>query len=342
MKVAMYYNNNDVRVEEMPAPKISENEMLVKIIASGICGSDVMEWYRIKKAPRVLGHEIAGIITEAGKKVKKFKKGDRVFVSHHIPCYKCEYCKIGHHTLCELLRTTNFDPGGFAEYVRVPEINIKCKGVYVIPDKMSYEDATFIEPLACVVRGQRAANVKKGNTVVIIGSGISGLLNIMLAKAKGAKKIIATDINENRLQMAKKIGADVVIDAKENVPELIRKNNNNKLANRVIISAGSPQAFVQGVKCVEKAGWILFFAPPEPGIEIPFPLFDLWNKDVTMVSTYAGVEQDFRESIKLIQSHKVNVKSLITHRLPMDQAPKGFRLVSEADNSIKVIIFPHK
>ncbi|MFA5033277.1 MAG: zinc-dependent dehydrogenase [bacterium] len=340
MRVAMYYNNNDVRIEKLPIPKITENELLVKIIASGICGSDVMEWYRIKKAPRVLGHEISGIVTEVGKRVQKFKKGDRVFVSHHIPCYKCKYCLSGHHTLCETLRTTNFDPGGFSEYIRVPQINIKCKGVYVIPDKMTFEDATFIEPLACVMRGQRMANVQKGNTVIVIGSGISGLLHIQLAKLKGAKRIIATDVDEYRLKMAKKFGADVVINAKKNVPQILLKENNNNFADRVIICAGSVSAFVQGLQCVEKQGWILFFAPPEPGVQIPFPLFDLWNKDVTMVSTYAAVEQDFKESIEIIKNNKINVKDMITHILPLEQTLKGFQLVNNARKSIKVIIKP--
>jgi len=125
MKVAVYYNNKDIRIQEMPKPRIGPNEVLFKVLACGICGSDVLEWYRIKQAPRVLGHEATGIIEQVGKRVEGYKKGDRVFISHHVPCEECRYCQAGHHTACETLHTTNFYPGGFSEFVRVPEINVK-------------------------------------------------------------------------------------------------------------------------------------------------------------------------------------------------------------------------
>ena len=166
MRVAVYYSNKDIRIEEMPRPKIGSGELLVEVMASGICGSDVMEWYRIKKSPRVLGHEIAGIIAEVGAGVKNYKVGDRVFVSHHVPCNTCYYCRSGFHTVCETLRSTNYDPGGFAEYLRVPEINVK-NGTFLLPDELSFEEGTFIEPLGCVVRGQRIAGIKTSHTVLI-------------------------------------------------------------------------------------------------------------------------------------------------------------------------------
>jgi len=199
MRVAMYYNNQDVRLEEMPKPRIGHGELLVKVLASGICGSDVMEWYRIKKAPRVLGHEIAAEITEVGEGVKKYQVGDRVFVSHHVPCNTCHYCLGGHHTVCDTLRSTNFDPGGFAEYIRIPEINVD-RGVFILPEEVSFEDGVFIEPLACVLRGQRLAGFQPGQTVFVMGSGISGLLHIALARFSGAGRVIASDINEYRLE----------------------------------------------------------------------------------------------------------------------------------------------
>src|SRR3990172_3126445 len=158
MRVAKYYNNKDVRIEEMPVPKIAPGEILVKVIASGICGSDVMEWYRIKKAPLVLGHEITGEVVEVGKDVKRFKVGDRVSVAHHVPCNTCHYCLNGNYSVCDTLRSTNFDPGGFSEYLRIPQINVD-RGTFLLPDKVSYEDGTFAEPLACVLRGQRIAGV---------------------------------------------------------------------------------------------------------------------------------------------------------------------------------------
>ncbi|RKZ06393.1 alcohol dehydrogenase, partial [bacterium] len=143
MKAAVYYNNHDIRIEEYPVPEISDDELLVKVESCGICGSDVMEWYRIKKAPLVLGHEIAGTIFEVGRNVEKFAAGQEVFVSHHVPCNTCRYCLAGMHSLCDTLRTTNFDPGGFSQFIRVPRINVD-RGTFVLPSSISFDEGTFV------------------------------------------------------------------------------------------------------------------------------------------------------------------------------------------------------
>ncbi|MBI5205224.1 MAG: alcohol dehydrogenase catalytic domain-containing protein [Nitrospirae bacterium] len=339
MKVAMYYRNNDVRVEEMPVPKIGKAELLVKVMASGICGSDVMEWYRIKKAPRVLGHEITGEIVEIGEEVKNYKKGDRVFVSHHVPCNTCHYCLSGYHTACETLHRTNFDPGGFAEYLRVPEINVD-RGVYLLPDGMSYEEGTFIEPLACVLRGQKVSNLKPGQSVLVVGSGMSGLLHVNLARALGAGKIIATDINEYRLKAALKFGADAVINAKEDVPKRVKELNEGRLADIVIICTGVMPAVNQALQSVDSGGTILFFAVPEPGINISVPINDFWRNEIKMMTSYGASPADLLLAIELIKAHRVDVKDMITHKLAMSEAGLGFKLVAGAQDSIKVIIEP--
>ncbi|PIW88750.1 MAG: alcohol dehydrogenase [Nitrospirae bacterium CG_4_8_14_3_um_filter_44_28] len=346
MKVAMYYRNNDVRVEEMPVPKIGKGEMLVKVMASGICGSDVMEWYRIKKAPRVLGHEITGEIVELGAELSAISHqpsalriGDRVFVSHHVPCNACRYCLSGYHTACETLHKTNYDPGGFAEYLRVPEINVKS-GVYILPENMSYEEGTFIEPLACILRGQRVANLKAGQSVLVIGSGISGLLHISMAKNAGAERIIATDVNEYRLNAALKFGADSVINAKENMPERVRPLNDGRLADCVIVCTGAMPAIEQALQSVDKGGTILFFAVPEPGINVSVPINDFWRNEIKMVTSYGAAPSDLALAIEFISARRVNVKDMITHRLGMSDAQLGFKLVAEGKESIKVIIEP--
>ena len=341
MYVAMYYNNNDVRIEEMPIPEINDNELLVKVQASGICGSDVMEWYRIKKAPLVLGHEMAGDVVQVGKNVEKYKVGDRVFVSHHVPCNTCRYCLDDQHTLCDTLHSTNFYPGGFAEYLRVPEINVD-RGVFLLPKEMSYDEGVFIEPLACVVRGMRIVGMKPGASVLVIGSGIAGLLHIKLARALGAGRVIATDIDDYRLETAKKLGADMVINAKENVTEKVKKYNDGRLADIVVLCTGALPAVKQAINSVDRGGTLLFFAPTEPGVEIPFPLFDLWNKGVNMVSTYAGGPRDIADAIELIRFKKVTVTDMISHKLPLSEAAKGFKLVAQAQESIKVVLYPQK
>jgi L-iditol 2-dehydrogenase len=337
----MYYNNKDVRLEEMAKPPIGPGELLVKVLASGICGSDVMEWYRIKKAPRVLGHEITGQIAEVGEGVKNYRVGDRVFVSHHVPCNTCRYCLGGHHTVCDTLRKTNFDPGGFSEYIRVPRINVD-RGVFVLPEDVSFEDGVFIEPLACVLRGQRLSRLSPGHTVFVIGSGISGLLHIALARASGAGRIIASDISEYRLKAAKKVGADEVIDAgKVNCLEL-QKINKGRLFDLVIVCAGTVSAYSQAMQSVDRGGTVLAFAPLEPGGDFSFPFFDFWNDGITLLPTYGGSPTDIERAIELIRTQHLPLREMITHRLPLAETGLGFKLVVEAKESIKVIIEPHR
>src|SRR2546429_683341 len=248
MRAAMYYANDDVRIVDLPKPKIGPGEILVKVRSSGICGSDVMEWYRKPKAPLVLGHEIAAEVAEVGAGVDQVKGGNRVFVSHHVPCGKCRYCLEGHETVCDTLRTTNFDPGGFAEFVRVPAINVK-PGVFRLPPAISDDEAVFIEPLACVFRGQRHAGFRPGHTV-------------------------------------------------------------------------------------------LFFAPTEPTAKLELPFNTLWREEVTMVSSYGASPGDIRAAIDLLAARRVTVNELVTHVLPLSEAGKGFRLVSQASDSLKVVLRP--
>ena len=325
----------------MPTPQIGPGEVLMKSLACGICGSDVMEWYRIHKAPLVLGHEATGEIVEVGEGVTRFKEGDRVFVSHHVPCNTCHYCLHGNHTVCDTLRTTNFDPGGFAEYVRVPEINVD-RGVFILPDDLSLEDGTFIEPLACVVRGQRLARIEPGQTIVVIGSGISGLLHILLARASGAGKIIATDISEYRMEMAEKLGADSVISSHDDLPSRLLKLNGNRLADRVIATTGAVPALNTAIKSVDRGGTVLFFAPGGPDVELPVPFNDFWKNCITLMPTYGASPIDIEVAIELLRSGRVPVQEMITHRLGLAETGRGFNLVTDAKESVKVIIEPHR
>lgn len=341
MRVGMYYSNNDVRIEDMPVPAIGRGELLIKVHASGVCGTDVMEWYRIDRVPLVLGHEIAGEIAKVGEGVNNFKVGMRVSASHHVPCGECRYCLDGHETVCETLRKTKFYPGGFAEYVRVPAINIEKGGVHRLPDNLSYEEATFIEPLACVLRGQRMAGLKKGKSVLVIGSGLSGLLHIQLAKLNGASLVIATDIIDFRLNAAKKFGADAAINGKDYTSDELRKLNDDRLADLVILCTGAKTANLQALESVERGGTILFFAATEKDLTIPLSINNIfWRNEITLTSSYAGSPNEHKDALDLIASGKINVKDMITHKLPLDKIQEGFRLVAEARESIKVIIKP--
>jgi L-iditol 2-dehydrogenase len=325
MLIAKYYNNKDVRLEEMPKPTIEAGEILVKVRASGICGTDVMEWYRIKKAPRILGHEIAGDIVES--RSSKYKVGQRVFVSHHVACNTCKYCMAGNHTACETLHTGNYYPGGYSEYVRVPEINVD-RGIYVLPDHVTYEEGTMIEPLACVLRGQRVIGVGKGQTVLILGAGVSGLSNIQVAKFLGAS-VIATDIDEVRLQRAKEFGADKAVHA-NNVGDI--------KADKVILCSGSYKAVEQAFSCVDRKGTILLFAIPDKNIEIPTA--DFWRNELTVTSSYGAAGYDLQEALDVISSRKIDVRPLITHKFPLTKIQEGFNLVANPKDSLKVVIEP--
>ena len=351
MRVAMYYSNHDVRLEEMPTPNIGPGELLVRVEASGICGSDVMEWYRIHKTPLVLGHEVAGEIIAVGegigvvnskKGIERYKEGDRVSAAHHVPCNTCHYCLSGHHTVCDTLRQTNFDPGGFAEYIRLPAINVD-RGVFLLPDEVSFEEATFIEPLACVVRGQRLARLQLGDSVLVIGSGIAGLLHVQLARALGAGRVVATDIVDYRLKAARQFGADVAIHAEEDVPARLRQVNDGRLADLVIVCTGAVPAIVQALQSVERGGTVFLFAPTEAGVTIPISVNDLfWRNEITLTTSYAGSPADCTVALELIRSRNVHVRRMITHRLSLGEAGLGFQLVADAQDSIKVIIEPQR
>jgi L-iditol 2-dehydrogenase len=342
MRAAVYYSNSDIRIEERPLLKIGPDELLVRVEASGICGSDVLEWYRINRVPLVLGHEISGVIEEAGKNVKKYKKGDRISASHHVPCGKCQYCLGENETVCDILRKTNFDPGGFCEYLRLPKINVE-HGVYPLPDSVSFEEATFIEPLACTLRGQRLAGIKPGHSVLVLGCGIAGQLHIALAKIRGAGLIVGTDIVDYRLNKAKRFGADEVFLAKDYTPEHLLRINNGRLADLVIVSCGATLAIKQALESVERAGTILFFAATDKDVTIPLSVNQVfWRNERKLISSYAGSPLDHRDALELISSGKVAVKDMITHRLNLSETGLGFKLVAEAKESIKVIIYPQK
>jgi L-iditol 2-dehydrogenase len=340
----MYYSNTNVRLEEMPPPRIGAGELLMRVEASGICGSDVMEWYRIHKVPLVLGHEVAGVVEAVGEGVTRFKIGDRIIAAHHVPCNTCNYCLNGSHTVCDTLRKTNFDPGGFAEFIRLPAINVD-RGTFLLPDNVSFEEGTFVEPVACVLRGQRKAGLKPGCSVLVLGSGITGLLHIHLARALGAGRIVATDVIEHRLEAAKRFGADATINANENVPAFVRDINDGRLADIVVVCAGAETAIVQALKSVERNGTVLFFAPTGPGVTLPLSINDVfWRNDVTLTTSYAGSPADHVTALELIRAGTVRVKEMITHRLCLAETGLGFCMVANPreHNSIKVIIEPQR
>jgi L-iditol 2-dehydrogenase len=342
VKVGVYHNNRDLRLEEAPTPTVGPGDLLMEVKASGICGSDIMEWYRIKRAPLVLGHEVTGDIVAIGAAVEGFALGDRIVSTHHVPCYECRDCLNGYHTACEVFHgENNFDPGGFAQYLRISGRSVS-KGTMHLPDEVSYEAGSFIEPLGTVVRGMREIGVTPGETVLLLGSGLIGLLQIKLMRALGVGKIIAADVLDFRLQQATRFGADHVCDATGDVAAFVREVNDGRLADKVIVSTGALPAAQTGLGCVEKGGTVLFFAVPKPDEELNIDINAFWRDSKSVKVSYGAAPIDNQQALDLVRSGRVEVEDMITHRLPLDEIGEGFRLTCDGTESLKVIIEPNR
>jgi L-iditol 2-dehydrogenase len=336
MKAAIWHNNRDIRLEEMPIGRPGPGEMLVKVISCGICGSDVVEWYRLPRAPLVQGHELGAEVVEVGSFVTRFQPGDRVFIAPKVPCGVCRYCRDGHFPQCSEIKERL--PGGFAEYILVPEVLLE-KGAYLLPESVSYDQSTFIEPLACVARSQRLAGLREGQSVLVLGCGMSGLLQIQLAKTKGCT-VAATDVVERKLDYARSFGADLVIRAEEDVPGRVTGFLRKK-PDAVMLCASAIPAVNQAWRCVDKGGAIVFFAVPGPEKIVTIPVNDFWTKEVRILTSYYCGPPDIQLAMELIASRAIDVDRMITHRLPLDEIARGFELVMAGDEAIKVIIKPH-
>ncbi len=342
MRVAVYHSNDDVRLEQRPRPPIGPGELLMRIEASGVCGSDVMEWYRLPKAPIVLGHEVAGTVEEVGAGVDGFKVGDRIVTTHHVPCMTCRYCSTDRHAVCESLRTTSFDPGGFAEYVRLPAVNVE-RGTFLIPEGISFEEASFVEPLACVVRALRLSRMGAGDSVAVLGAGVSGVMMIQVARVLDAGRIIATDVVPERLELAHRFGADVTLrgDAPDVVEQILAANDGVGI-EQVLVCTGARPVAEQALQIADLGGTVLYFAPLDPGETLTLEMNELWKRGVNLVHSYAGPPADMRAALDLIAARKIDVASMITHRLPLSETAEAFRLMLTAGNSLKIIIQPQE
>jgi len=337
MKVAMYYSQKDIRIEEMSTPEISADEALIRMRACGICGSDLMGWYLKNRAPLVLGHEPAGIIVKKGEKVKEFEIGDRVFVHHHVACLTCHLCLHGDYTLCEQFHMTNIFPGGFAEYFKVPAPNLQVDTLK-IPDKISFEEATFIEPVGCCLRALEKCHIKPGDSVAIIGAGVTGIIHVALSKILGASKVFVSDLADHRLSIAEKFGADFVVNPeKEDFQEVV-KAENGRGTDLAIITAPSLEAYKAGLNVCRQGGKLCLFAPTDPGRYWQISPKELFFSEIKIIPSYSTSHIETREALELIKTGRIRVKDLITHCFNLEDAAKAFKTALESKESLKVII----
>jgi len=341
VKVAVYYNNKDVRLEDYPDPVIGPGELKIQIDSCGLCGGDTMEWYLVHKAPVVLGHEPTGVVVEVGGGVTRFKPGDRVYVHHHVGCMSCHYCRRGYFTMCENFTKSHIYPCAFAEYIRVPAENVQ-HDTHLLPDSVSFEEGTLIEPMACVVKGIKLAGIQPGDTVAVVGSGFMGLGFIQLARVWGAGKVVAFDFNDWRLDKGLALGADFAINSGSvDGLEALRDVNEGRGADSVIVTPNSVKAIEFGLKIAGRGSTVLFFAPPHPDDTLTLhPTNDLFFREITLRTTYSCNHIDTAQALQFIASGRINAKAMITHRLGLDRVADGIALIKEAGESIKILIKP--
>lgn len=338
MKAAVYYSQQDIRIEELPMPKLDEDEVLVEMKACGVCGSDLMDWYLKSRAPLVLGHEPAGVIAEKGSKVRDFKVGDRVFVHHHVACLTCHYCKHGDYTLCEQFQNTNIKPGGFAEYFKVPFKNLQLDTL-MLPQTVTFEEATLIEPVGCCLRAIRKGNIQTGDSVAVIGAGVTGIIHVGLSKIFGAAKTFVSDLFDFRLTVAKKFGADVLVNPeREDLDSIVKAETGGVGVDVAVVTAPSLDAYKSGMRICRKGGRLIVFAPTAPGKYLEVSPKELFFSEVQIIPSYSTSHLDTREALDLIASGRLNVKVLITHRFRLADTAKAFKTALGSKESLKVIV----
>jgi len=329
-KAALVRRGGGLEVVEVDIRGPGEGELVVRMAACGICGTDVEKIRGGTETPPVLGHEVVGVVEEVGRGVSGIERGARVFVHHHVSCGRCWYCYTGSETMCPLFKETNIYPGGFSEYFLVPRANVERGAVHVLPDTMDWVEGTFIEPLATVIRAISRSTYRPGYSAAVIGSGPMGLLFTMMLRSLGASEIIAVDLSKTRCSAASSLGADACVSPAE-VGE-VRKYD------IVILSTGSPRAIPTALKLARRGGEILFFGAPPPGSTAEIPISRLFYDEVRITPSYSASERDVEASIRVIASKRLPLKRIVTHIIPLSEVERAFQTAQDVEKTIKVIV----
>lgn len=336
MRAAVLYDVDDVRVETRPLPAVGEGELLVRTAASGICTSDVMAWYVKRKAPLVLGHEPAGIVAAVGAGApprdddgRAFAVGDRVFAHHHAPCFACRRCTRGEYVQCPTWRATRIEPGGLAEYFRVPSQNVR--DTLRLPAGVAFADASLVEPLACVVKSLRRGQVRPGDTVYAVGCGVMGLMHVAAARALGAT-VVASDFVARRRALATALGATAVH------PDEARAALGDG-ADVTICGPGTPQALDAAVAGTGRGGTVVLFAPFEPGCAVAIDAERFYFEDLRVVASYSCGPEDTREALRLIADGVVTAQALGATLVSLDDAPVAYRELARGNIVKPIVVF---
>jgi len=340
MLAVEYHSNDDVRIVDLPIPEIAPGELLVRLRACGLCASDVMEWYMKPRAPIYPGHEPVGVVAAVGEGVQQFSVGQRVFIHHHVPCMVCHFCQRGSFSQCLTFRATRLYPGGLAEYVRVPALNAQLD-VLPLPDELSFESATLIEPLACCVRGINRAAIQSGDSVLVLGAGSNGLMLAQLAQQRGAVRVIIIDPIAYRRQRALDAGIDHVLDPgseEENLLQHIYAVNHGRKPDIVLVTPSSISAMRQGLQLVGPGGTVLLFAPSSPTSTLPITPNTLFFQEISLHTSYSAGPYETRQALDLLHTGRIRPETVITHRFPLKDVAKAFALVAKPGDALKVVI----
>ncbi|HEX5891805.1 MAG TPA: zinc-dependent dehydrogenase [Nitrososphaeraceae archaeon] len=319
----------------------SEGDILVKMKACGICGSDLEKIYgQYGMTSARLGHEPAGEVLAIGNKVKGIKIGDRVFVHHHVSCNSCHYCRHGNNTMCESYQKSNINPCGLSDKFIVPAWNVERGGVLRLPDTMTYEQASLIEPLACCLRALNKIPFQKGDDFVIFGAGPAGIMLITLAKLAGAGKVFLVDINQFRLDFSRKFISDTYcLNANtENYSKIIKDDTKSRGVDIAIVATSSLTALSNAFEITRKGGYILLFGVPTKDSQFPLPASKLYSNELNIIPSYAASELETNQALNLLADTKINLDFLITHKYTLDQSPAAFSCAHKAQDCMKVII----
>ena len=341
MKAAVVKSNSNIEIKNIENQSVGPGDILVKMCACGICGSDVEKVFGKYGQPSMrLGHEPAGIITQVGQEVSNFVVGDRVFTHHHVACYSddCHECSHSNETMCKKYYESNLEPCGLADEYIVPEWNVKHGGVIKIPDSMSFEEAAMIEPLACCIRAWNKFTYKNNDSVAILGIGPTGIMHAMLAKLYGFGKIFCLDLNEFRLDFAKKFETTTINSGNINALEQIKSETANQGVDVVIVATSSLNALKDAVSFVRKGGTIVMFGVPSKGANIELDMSEIYSKGLTIVNSYAASDFDTKEAVEKISNKQVNVSQLITHKYNLEECQQAFVHAKSGDNAMKIII----
>ncbi len=320
MKVARSVALDEVRLEEVDDPVAGPGEVVCAVLACGVCASDVLDWYVKRKLPTVLGHEPTGVVVAIGDGVNGLRLGDRVAIHHHAPCGECRRCRRGHETLCERFRSTEIDPGGFAERIRVPADLVP--ELLPLPEGLDPVDATLVEPLACVLRAQDRAGLRPGDGLLVVGAGVNGLLQIAAAHARSVEAVWVREPRPDRLALAEKLGAE---------------HHGNELVDVAIVCTPKPDAIAAAAAALAPGGTLCLYAPPAPDAPTALDGTDLFLRELTVTASYSAGPGDFRAALELLS--EIDVAPLVTHRLPLEETAHALELQRRGE-ALKAVVVP--